>query len=90
MLRHNITKDRILGHSDISIGRKIDPGIFFPWNKLIENNLSIDLNYLFYNFTDIESIIKRDDFLTILKNYGYDIKNKEMLTKAFLLRFNNK
>lgn len=29
-----ITRDRIVGHSDIAPGRKTDPGKFFDWNKL--------------------------------------------------------
>jgi N-acetyl-anhydromuramoyl-L-alanine amidase len=29
-----ITRDRIVGHSDIAPGRKTDPGAAFDWNKL--------------------------------------------------------
>ena len=29
--RHEIAPDRVLGHSDVSIGRKIDPGEWFDW-----------------------------------------------------------
>ena len=29
----------ILGHSDVSIGRKIDPGIKFPWHQLAKKKL---------------------------------------------------
>jgi AmpD protein len=29
-----ITRDRIVGHSDIAPGRKTDPGPFFDWNTL--------------------------------------------------------
>jgi N-acetylmuramoyl-L-alanine amidase len=32
--RHAIPPTRILGHSDIAIGRKIDPGEVFPWDRL--------------------------------------------------------
>ncbi|MDQ6575283.1 MAG: N-acetylmuramoyl-L-alanine amidase, partial [Haemophilus haemolyticus] len=28
-----ITKDRIVGHCDISRGRKIDPGQYFDWER---------------------------------------------------------
>lgn len=31
-----ISKDRIVGHSDISPGRKIDPGQYFDWKKYLE------------------------------------------------------
>jgi N-acetylmuramoyl-L-alanine amidase len=32
--RHGIVPRRILGHSDIAVGRKIDPGEIFPWERL--------------------------------------------------------
>jgi N-acetylmuramoyl-L-alanine amidase len=32
--RHDIPATRVLGHSDIAVGRKIDPGEMFPWDRL--------------------------------------------------------
>jgi N-acetylmuramoyl-L-alanine amidase len=32
--RWNIRAERVLAHSDVSIGRKIDPGEMFPWDEL--------------------------------------------------------
>ena len=38
-VRQSIPKERILAHSDIAPGRKIDPGEKFPWPRLAENNI---------------------------------------------------
>lgn len=37
--RNLILANRVLGHSDIAIGRKIDPGEFFPWKDLAERGV---------------------------------------------------
>ncbi len=33
----NITKKRIVGHCDVSPGRKIDPGQYFDWQRYLQN-----------------------------------------------------
>jgi len=39
--RHTIPADRVLGHSDVAPGRKIDPGEKFPWAFLAQNGVGI-------------------------------------------------
>ena len=59
----------ILGHSDISVGRKIDPGIKFPWQWLANENIGFFSNLSQENFdTDDSDIINRDVI--------YEIQNK--------------
>ena len=33
----HITKKRIVGHCDVSPGRKIDPGQYFDWQRYLQN-----------------------------------------------------
>ncbi len=39
--RHQITPDRVLGHSDIAPQRKQDPGPMFPWKRLAAAGLAL-------------------------------------------------
>ncbi|MFP7673396.1 N-acetylmuramoyl-L-alanine amidase [Marivita sp. S0852] len=39
--RHAIPPDRVIGHSDMAPGRKIDPGARFDWQRLARQGLSI-------------------------------------------------
>lgn len=34
--RHEVAPQRVLAHSDVALGRKIDPGEKFPWRALFE------------------------------------------------------
>jgi N-acetylmuramoyl-L-alanine amidase len=38
--RHGIRPDRVVGHSDIAPGRKVDPGPLFPWKRLADQGLA--------------------------------------------------
>ena len=99
MKRYRIKKYCILGHSDISPGRKKDPGEKFPWETLAKNKLAFwhNLNQKkikkFRN-ENLSTNIEKNIFLKNLNKIGYnDIKglkfhiNLRYLTMAFQRRF---
>ena len=97
--KYKIKKEYILGHSDISHGRKKDPGEKFPWEMLAKKKLS------FWHNLDQKKIKKfrkknlftrvdENSFLKNLNKIGYnDVKkfkrqkNIKYLTLAFQRRF---
>ncbi|HJO13162.1 MAG: N-acetylmuramoyl-L-alanine amidase [Pelagibacteraceae bacterium] len=101
--RFNINKQNVLGHSDISPYRKIDPGERFPWKKLNKNNLSFLPNKLLRNKKNkierylekkIDNRNKKYRLLYMLNKIGYDIraakKDKKkyyMLIKAYQMHY---
>ena len=74
---------RVLAHSDVSPGRKIDPGVKFDWDRLALRNLAIKPKV-----RNVE-IPNRKDFLKSLGVFGYNTeKPYETLLSAFRIRFN--
>ena len=97
--KYKIKKEYILGHSDISPGRKKDPGEKFPWKLLAKNKLSFwhNLNQnKIKKFREKKLITKIDEnlFLKNLYKIGYNNikrfkshKKTKCLTLAFQRRF---
>ena len=97
--RYKIKKKYILGHSDISPGRKKDPGEKFPWKMLAKNKLSFWHNLdqkkiKKFREKNLTTRIDENLFLKNLHKIGYnDVKNykshknTKYLTLAFQRRF---
>ncbi|MBN8828004.1 MAG: N-acetylmuramoyl-L-alanine amidase [Sphingobacteriia bacterium] len=97
-----IKDQNIIGHSDIAIGRKLDPGKFFPWEKLAETGIGLWTNLKFTS-TDFEILYRlghKDSEIyrlkELLKHVGYKVNNLnnefdlelKMAIYAFQLHFN--
>ena len=67
MKKYDISRDNVLGHSDIAPDRKVDPGMFFDWKLLDKNGIGIKYGH------DISkmSVVEKQQYL---KNMGYKIE----------------
>ena len=90
--RHDIKPWNVVAHSDIAIGRKVDPGSKFPWGKLAK--LGIGASPL---PDELKERIARGRIATpahfrqLLKDYGYAVGPDEsalkLATEAFQRHF---
>ena len=96
--KYKIKPSCFLGHSDIAVDRKKDPGEKFPWKYLSKKKIGLwhDLNQ---NFTKKKRNIelKKNDKLKFFKNLAkigypkikfiYETRYTKLITKAFQRRF---
>ena len=79
--KHNIPTQNIIGHSDISPGRKNDPSVLFPWKILAENGFGLYTN-------PIPKTAPIDFNAEMgLKIIGYNTKQLSDAVKAFKLHY---
>lgn len=77
--RHAIRSERILAHSDVAPGRKIDPGEKFPWDRLARSGVGH-----WVDAAPVSSAGKADADLIhetqrLLRIYGYGIQPTGLL-----------
>lgn len=75
---YNIPAANFLGHSDIAPGRKVDPGVLFPWKQLSDKGFG-----LWYG--DTTGLIVPDDFNTqqALRIIGYNMADSIAVIETF-------
>ena len=90
--KYSIKKSAILGHSDISPLRKIDPGEKFPWKYLSSKGIGIFPKNLAKRYTNRKQI-KPNIFFKNLYKIGYrylKTKYKKKIIKNFQRRYRPK
>jgi N-acetylmuramoyl-L-alanine amidase len=76
--RHKIPARHVLGHSDIAIGRKIDPGEFFDWRARAHAGIGLWPDILPAaqgNIAPVDPVRFRSD----LAAFGYDAQEPEAI-----------
>jgi N-acetylmuramoyl-L-alanine amidase len=78
---YGIPAANFIGHEDIAPGRKIDPGKYFPWQRLAQQGFGL--------WYDTAGVKVPADFNTMqaLRIIGYDIKRPEPAIQSFKLHF---
>ena len=81
--KYNISDAFILGHSDISPNRKIDPGYLFPWHQLYKAGIGLMPNIKGIDNKELSSSgIKK--LQLALREFGYKLAISEVLDKETL------
>ena len=80
--KYRIKNEFILGHSDVSPLRKIDPGEKFPWKELARNKIGIwhkCRNNLLRKYRKVKTSNKNEKikFIKNLNKIGYCLPNKK-------------
>ncbi len=79
---HSIPAANFIGHGDIAPGRKVDPNVTFPWQKLSEKGFG-----LWYSDTTKTNMPPYFNHLQALRIIGYDIKDTGAAIGAFKRHF---
>lgn len=81
--RWAIRPERVIGHSDMAPGRKIDPGARFDWRRLAREGLSV-----WPSAQDVPQNIDTARFAAAMAAFGYTASDDpELLLTTFRLRF---
>lgn len=72
MQQHRISPANVLGHSDIAITRKIDPGHLFPWERLAREGVGLWPAPEEMDYQAAEDLLMNEGLHELLGGYGYD------------------
>ena len=81
MQRWAIPPERVIAHSDLAPGRKIDPGVKFDWQRLVRSGLAVKAS------PSAPVAANEDAFLRDLATFGYGAGvSADVLLAALRLR----
>ena len=83
--KYNISNANILGHSDISPDRKIDPGPKFPWQRLFKNGIGLMPKTYPSKSKKNTTSNEIQNLQILLKKFGYNLKVNGFMDKQTLL-----
>lgn len=75
--RHRIPRNNFLGHGDVAPGRKVDPGIYFPWERLAQEGFGL------WCPASSASSGEINDPVLALQAIGYDVSEPVTALAAF-------
>ena len=81
LTRWSIPPYRVIGHSDMAPGRKIDPGPRFDWRRLARQGLSVWPN------TRLIQSMEPNSFAASASAFGYPLVSEDILLAAVRRRF---
>lgn len=82
LTRHTIPSERIIGHSDIAPGRKVDPGPLFPWKLLADAGVGF-----WPSLNQVSNDHENYFILKTLAKIGYDVTSEKDAISAFQLHY---
>ncbi|MFZ4261484.1 N-acetylmuramoyl-L-alanine amidase [Sphingobacterium sp. HJSM2_6] len=80
--KYAIPQKNFIGHSDFAPGRKDDPSMFFPWERLAERGFGI-----WFNADHLVPAPANFNPMDALKLMGYDMNNPEAVIRVFKKKF---
>ena len=80
--RYKIKPNNIVGHSDVSPGRKVDPGPYFPWQQVASEGIGI-----WCKDPDSTPVMEGVGINELLAGLGYDPRTPEKARQAFRLHY---
>ena len=83
--KYNISNANILGHSDISPDRKIDPGPKFPWQRLFKKGIGLMPKTYTSKSKKNTTSNEIKNLQILLKKFGYNLKVNGFMDKQTLL-----